>query len=108
MKSMYKLSNKMYTKEEFTEKVKEWLKQENHVPQGNWNITDVPEEGSVWIEASLRVTVATNEEVNTEPLTTCARTSCDENSIRNAVIALYKNLMQQQEELLEQQCDQYM
>lgn len=100
MKSMYKLSNKMYTKEEFTEKVKEWLKQENYVPQGNWNITDVPEEGSVWIEASLRVTVATNEEVNTEPLTTCARTSCDENSIRNAVIALYKKLMQQQEELL--------
>ena len=92
----------MYTQEGFTEKVKEWLKQENYVPQGNWNITDIPEENAVLIEASLKVTVYTHEGVNPKLLTTYTRTSRDENSIRNAVIALYKNLMQQQEELLEQ------
>lgn len=90
----------MNTKEEFTKRVKEWLKQENYVPQGNWNITDISGEDSVRIEASLIVTVSDKGEIGSEEINSYIRTSRDEDSIRNAVIALYKNLMLQQEELL--------
>lgn len=86
----------MYSKEEFVQKVKEWLSKEYLVTEGKWGIYEAADD-SVFITASLIVKLLEAKEVSGS-----ITTKDDEESIRIAVISLYKKLIEEGNSLLDE------
>lgn len=86
----------MYSKEEFIQKVKEWLLKEHLEPQGKWEISDAADD-SVFITVSLIVKLLEAKEI-----TMSISTKDDEESIRIAVLSLYKRLIEEENSILDE------
>ena len=86
----------MYNKEEFNQKVKEWLLTEQLVSIGKWEIYEAADD-SVFITVSLRV-----ELLEVKEITMSISTKNDEESIRIAVLSLYKRLIEEENSILDE------
>ncbi len=86
----------MYTKNEFVQKVKEWLREENQEMLGEWEISDASDD-SVFITVSLIVKLLEAKEIIIS-----ISTKDDEESIRIAVLSLYKRLIEEENSILDE------